>query len=217
MITSDNIIQFHSKNFMFKKTVNRMLNANYVPRIWDTVSILDSKDNLISYHCSYSQEFEDALEENGIFLVLACMEYRDFQNAKTIEFGQIDPFEYSLEFLVTTFNHRNIFSIPQWQCPHYVSPEFFGAKIRKIDDEYELTYGLSFRETYTILFDRGYEDIEIVYADEIEKASQYDKIPVKFIPFNDNDDECDKFSINNLINPTLVKFMHDGLKFQTHI
>ena len=45
----------------------------------------------------------------------------------------------------------------------------------------------------------------------------YDKIPVKFIPFNENDDICDKFSIKNLINPTLVKFMHDGLKFQTHI
>ena len=63
------MIQFHSKNFMFKKTVNRMLNANYVPKIWDTVSILDSKDNLISYHSSYSKEFEGAVEDNGIFLV----------------------------------------------------------------------------------------------------------------------------------------------------
>lgn len=210
------MIQFHSKNFMFKKTVNRMLNANYVPKIWDTVSILDSKDNLISYHSSYSKEFEGAVEDNGIFLVLACMEYHDFQHAKIIEFGERDPNELSFDFVVTTFNHRNIFSIPQWQCPEYVSPEFFGAKIRKIYDEYELTYGLSFKKQYSIEFNRGYEDIEIVYAEEIQEALEHDKSPVKFIPFNENKDELDKFSINNLINPTLVRFMQDGLKFQTH-
>lgn len=60
------MIKFHSENFMFKKTVNRMLNANYVSKIWDIVSILDSKDNLISYHSSYLKEFEDAVENNGI-------------------------------------------------------------------------------------------------------------------------------------------------------
>lgn len=80
------------------------------------------------------------------FLVLACMEYHVFQHAKIIEFGERDSLELSFDFVVTTFNHRNIFSIPQWQCPAYFSPEFFGAKIRKIDDEYELTFGLNSRK-----------------------------------------------------------------------
>lgn len=211
------MIQFRSKNFMFKKTVNRMLHARYVPRIWDIVSILDENDNLISYHRSYSEDFEKAVMENGVFLVLACMEYCVFHHAKSIEFGDKYPGEYLRDFIVATRNHRNIFLIPESQCPDYVSPEFFGIKIRKIDDEFEITYGLTWRETYNIYFDRGYEDIEIVYADELEITAEYKIKPVRFIPFNDNDDELDKFSINNLINPTLISFMHDGLSFKSDL
>lgn len=211
------MIQFRSKNFMFKKTVNRMLHARYVPRIWDIVSILDENDNLISYHRSYSEDFEKAVMENGVFLVLACMEYCVFHHAKSIEFGDKYPGEYLWDFIVATRNHRNIFLIPESQCPDYVSPEFFGIKIRKIDDEFEITYGLTWRETYNIYFDRGYEDIEIVYADELEITAEYKIKPVRFIPFNDNDDELDKFSINNLISPTLISFMHDGLSFKSDL
>lgn len=216
-VLSDNMIQFKSKNFMFKKTVNRMLHARYVPKIWDTVSILDEKDNLISYHSSYSEDFEKAVLDNGVFLVLACMEYCDFHHAKSIEFGEKYPGEYLWEFIVASRNHRNIFLIPESQCPPYESPEFFGIKIKKIDDEFEITYGLTFRESYDICFDRGYEDIEIVYADELKIAEEYDRKPVRFIPFNDNDDELDKFSVNNLINQTLIRFMYDGLSFKTNL
>lgn len=111
------MIQFKSENFMFEKTIRRMLHARYVPKIWDTVSILDSNDNLISYHSCYSEKFEDAVENDGIFLVLACMEYCDFQWAKVIEFEKRWPGEYSYEFVVVTRNHRNIFSIPESRCP----------------------------------------------------------------------------------------------------
>ena len=194
-----------------------MLHAKYVPCIWDTVSILGRNDNLVSYHSSYSKDFKNAVLDKGVFLVLACMEYCDFHHAKTIEFGEKYPGEYMLDFIVTSRNHRNIFLIPESQCPHYVSPEFFGIKIKKIDDEFEITYGLTWRETYEICFNRGYEDIEIVYADELKIAAEYDKKPVKFIPFNNNNDELDKFSINNLINPTLIKFMYDGLSFKTNL
>ena len=209
---TENSTRFKSKNLMFKKSITRMLHYNYIPEPWDTLSILDGDDNLISYHSSYSDDFLDAVLENGIFLVLAVMEYRDFENAKVIEFGKAEPWEFRLEFIVTTFKRRNIFSIPECSCPDYESPEFFGVKITKTGDEYDLTFGMSYRRTYDIEFDRGYEDIEIIYADEIQKAT--DKIPAKFIPFADSDDIKDKFSAANLINPTLVRFMYEALKFK---
>ena len=121
------------------------------------------------------------------------------------------------DFVVTSWNHRNVFLIPESQCPQYVSREFFGIKIKKIDDEFEITYGLTWRETYEICFNGGYEDIEIVYADELKIEAEFDKKPVKFIPFNNNNDELDKFSVNNLINPTLIKFMHDSLSFKNNL
>lgn len=211
------MIQFSSKNFMFKKTVNRMASKNYIQDPWPLVYVLDSDDNMVGCYCSYSQDLEDAVSNDGVFLVLAFMEYNDFKRAKEIRFGDDCPDEYLEEFIVTTGNHRNIFSVPCWQCPDYSSPELFGLKIKKVGDEYEMTYGLHYKEYYEILFDRGYEDIEIVYADELEIAAEIDKKPPRFIPFNRNDDEKDKYSVNNLFNPTLIRFMHDGLSFKADL
>lgn len=190
-----------------------MAARNYVPEPWALVNVLDGDDNFVRYYNSYCEDLEDDVCENGIFLVLASMEYNWFKRAKRIRFGEECPDECLREFIVTTRNHRNLFLIPEWQCPYYVSPELFGIRIKKIDDEFELTYGLRYKESYDILFDRGYDDIEIVYAEEIKIVAEIDKKPAKFIPFNENDDELDKYSVNNLFNPTLIKFMHDGLSF----
>lgn len=125
------MIRFRSNNFMLKKTVNRMAARNYVPEPWALVNVLDSDDNIVGCCCSYRENLEDAVCENGIFLVLASMEYNWFKRAKQIRFGEECPDECLREFIVTTRNHRNLFLIPEWQCPDYSSPELFGIKIRK--------------------------------------------------------------------------------------
>ena len=211
------MIQFHSKNFMLKKTINRMVARDYMSDGRPLIYVLDSQNNMVGFHWEYSEDLEDAVCENGIFLVLAVMEYSYYNSSKGFRFGEECPEECVRDFIVTTRNHRNFFYIPEWQCPDYVSPELFGIRIRKIGDEFELTYGLYYKEYYDIIFDRGYEDIEIEYAEEIEIALEVDKKPARFIPFNENDDELDKYSVNNLFNPKLIKFMYDGLSFGHHM
>lgn len=112
------MIQFHSNNFMLKKTINRMAFKNYVPKPLSLVNVLDSDDNFMRYYDSYSDDLEESVNKNGIFLVLASLEHNMFKRAKRI---------------------------------------------------------------------------------------------------NENDDKLDKYSVNNLFNPTLIKFMHDGLSFKTNL
>ena len=211
------MIRFRSKNFMLKRTINRMASKNYIPEPWALAYVLDSDDNMVQGYCSYCDDLEEAVCENGIFLVLASMEYSLYGRAKRIRFGEECPEECLRDFRIKTRNRKTIFLIPEWQCPEYVSPELFGIKIRKTGDEYELTYGMHYKEYYDIIFDRGYEDIEIVYAEELEIAAEIDKKPAKFIPFNENDDITDKYSINSLFNPTLIKFMYEALSFSNDL
>ena len=211
------MIQFHTKNFMMKKTINRMAARKYMPQNWPLIYVLNSQDNMIGYYHKYHEYLEESVCKNGIFLVLAVMEYNYYNSKRGLRFGDECPEECVRDFIVTTRNHRTFFYVPEWQCPNYASPELFGIKIKKINDEYELTYGLHYKEYYDIIFNRGWEDIEIEYAEELKIAEEIDKKPARFIPFNENDDELDKYSINNLFNPTLIKFMHDGLSFSSNI
>lgn len=104
--------------------------------------------------------------------------------------------------------------IPADRCPGYMSPETFGVKIKKSGEYFEITYGMLYEAFYQIEFDRGYEDIEIIYADELKIAEEYEKIPLKFIPFRDSDNEMDIYSKNNIINPIVEKLMYNSLKFR---
>ncbi len=170
-VADDVMIQFHSNNFMLKKTINRMAFKNYVPKPLSLVNVLDSDDNFMRYYDSYSDDLEESVNKNGIFLVLASMEHNMFKRAKRIRFCEECPDECLMEFMVTTRNHRNLFLIPEWQCPNYMGLELFGMKIRKVGDEFKLTYGLMFKEFYDIEFNRGYEDIEIIYTEELNLPS----------------------------------------------
>lgn len=202
-----------AKNLLFKKSITRIANSKILTKDYKPIAKLDKDNYLVKYYNSYCGELENL--ENGIFLTLIQMEYHEFEYVKYLESAEKYPDEFCEEFILFTHKNRRLIRIPKYRCPHYKSPETFGVKIRKIDGEYEITYGMLFDETYTIEFNLGYEDIEIVYADEIKIAMEYDKIPSRFIPFRQSDDELDLYSKSNILNPIVERLMLSSLKFKS--
>lgn len=199
-------------NLLFKRTITRIANSKNLSREYKTIAKLDEDDYLIKYYSDYCDELENL--ENGIFLALVYMKYRVFENVKYLWSAEKYPDEFCNEYILITHKNRRLIRIPEYRCPCYGSPEIFGVKIKKVDDEYKITYGMLYDEEYIIDFNRGYEDIEIVYAEELKIAEEYDNIPSKFIPFKDNTDELDMYSRNNILNPHLERLMYSSLKFR---
>ena len=203
---------FKSKNFMFKKTITQIVNSRKMNPIYKQIAVLDEDNNLIRYYDDYCDELIDM--ENGIFLALIYMEYNDLRNVKYLEHAQKYKDEFCEEFILTTHKNKRMIRIPADRCPRYKSPETFGVKIKKMGEYFEITYGMIYEAFYQIEFSRGYEDIEITYADELKIQEEYEKIPLKFIPFRYSDDEMDIYSKNNIINPIVEKLMYNSLKFR---
>lgn len=199
-----------SKNLLFKKSITGIANSN-LTKDYKPIAKLDENDYLVKYYEDYCDELENL--ENGIFLTLLRMEYRVFENVKYLEFAERYPDEFCEEFILITHKNRRLIRIPEYRCPRYRSLETFGVKIKKVDGEYKIDYGMLYDKEYIIEFDRGYEDIEIVYADKIKIAMEYDKIPSRFIPFKDSDDELDIYSKTNILNSIVEKLMYFSLKF----
>ena len=204
-------ISFTCDNLMVDKIINRQKAQGYIPDDYRTVMILNSENELINY-----KDYHEALLEDGIFIVLACLIFPMFETAKEIKIEPNFEEEYYEEFLITTRKTRYIYHLPETICPyHYVSPDFFGIKVQIIDDKYHVTFGGLFHDEYEIEFN-GYINMETLvedYWDEIQKSIEYPEKTI-FIPFRDNDDKLDKYSSNNLINSKLLDFMRDELVFK---